>query len=238
MTWYTQDGFKVRLEWGIQALEALHETIDCAIVVDAISFSTCVSLAVERGAMIYPWPWKDESAQHYAASLGAEAASSERRFSGQGRSLSPCSLVDLPTGSRLVLPSPNGSAIAFRAAELGVTTWSGCFRNRTATARACADASRILVIPCGEKWPDGSLRPAAEDYLAAGSIIAALGGNMSPEAAAAAAAWQQCEIATLYECASARELSARGFADDVALCLAVDASNLGCRLQQGYFIAG
>lgn len=33
MTGYTQDGFKIRLEWGMQALEALHETIDCAIVV-------------------------------------------------------------------------------------------------------------------------------------------------------------------------------------------------------------
>lgn len=46
--------------------------------------------------------------------------------------------------------------------------------------------------PCGEGWPDGMLRPAIEDYVVAGGIIAAIGRDRcSPEAEGAVAAWQQ-----------------------------------------------
>lgn len=102
--------------------------------------------------------------------------------------------------------------------------------------RTCLKREVPGVLPCGERWPDGSLRPAVEDYAAAGAIIAAMGRkDCSPEAEAAVAAWQLCQqqnLRPLYECSSARELTQRGFAKDVDLCLDVDAAKLACRLSE------
>ncbi|PLR36416.1 hypothetical protein CYR32_08630 [Chimaeribacter coloradensis] len=239
MTWFSQNRFDVRLEWGLPAVEYLAGEADCAVIVDVMSFSTCVSLAVDNGARIYPYPWKEASAQAYGRQMGAFTASAERRFTGEGYSLSPASIRRLSAGDRLVLPSPNGSAVSFRAREKVPAVFSGCFRNLAATAEACRAYKRILLIPCGERWPDGILRPAVEDYVAAGGIIAALGReHSSPEAQAAAAAYhahRQQALRQLRECASAVELRERGFEEDIALCLEENAGIRACRLHGAYY---
>ena len=116
----------------------------------------------------------------------------------------------------------------------------GGLRNRTATARACASFGRILVVACGERWPDGSLRPALEDLVGAGGIVAALArADASPEARAAALAYAALGAdrrAALGDCASAREFVERGFAADVAPCLDKDASSVAARLVQDCFV--
>lgn len=238
--YFSQHAFDIRLEWGSAAAEHLAQEVDCVIVVDVMSFSTCVSLANEQGAMIAPWPWKDDSAQRYAAEMGAQAASIDRRFSDHAFTLSPASLLKIPAGTRLVLPSPNGSTVAFKAREKGVQVFTAGLRNRQATAAACRHFQRILVIPCGERWPDGSLRPAIEDYVAAGGIIAALGERQrSPEAEMALAAYQSAreqDFASLFQCASALELVERGFAADVDLCLSVDITQHASRLVDNFFV--
>lgn len=232
--WFSQGKFEVRLEWGLSAVEQLAGKVDCTVIVDVMSFSTCVSLAVNNGACVYPYPWKDASAIEYGMKIGASTASPDRRFSGEGYSLSPASLRNISDGEKLVLPSPNGSAVSFKARDAGIVVFSGCFRNISATANACRSFGRVLVIPCGERWPDGSLRPCIEDYVAAGGIIAAMGReNCSPEAQAAVAAWQHYQkqnLVLLRECSSALELTQRGFDEDVDLCLEVDKSKLECRL--------
>ena len=235
MQWFSQGNFGICLEWGLAAVEHLAGEVDCAVIVDVMSFSTCVSLAVDKGACIYPYPWKDVSASEYGRRIGARTASPDRRFSGKGYSLSPASIAKIGNGEKLVLPSPNGSAVSFRARDAGIAVFSGCFRNMSATANACRAFRRILLIPCGERWPDGSLRPAVEDYVAAGGIIAAIGRERgSPEAQAAVAAWEhhrKHHLAQLRECSSASELMQRGFAEDVELCLETDQSTRACRLR-------
>lgn len=231
---YSQSEFDIRLEWGGQAVDYLARNADCVIVVDVMSFSSCVSIAVDNGARIYPFPWKDKSALEYSARRGIRTASFDRRFTGEGYSLSPKSLQHITRGESILLPSPNGSSVSFRARDAGSSVFSGCFRNINATASACRNYKRILIIPCGERWPDGSLRPSVEDYVAAGAIISAIGRkNCSSEAQAAVAAWtfhKKTDLSLLYECSSAKELKLRGFAEDVALCLEQNAAGTACKL--------
>ncbi len=237
MNAFRQENFALRMEWGMAGVEHLAESVDCIIIVDVMSFSSCVSLVTNRGAFIYPWPWKDETAAEYGRKQQAKVASIDRRFTGEGFSLSPQSLLAIPRGTKLILPSPNGSAISFRARESDKAVFSGCLRNMAATAEACKSFEKILVVPCGERWPDGSLRPAIEDLTASGGIISLLqaaGRSVSPEAAAAVAVWQQ-GTEGLDRCASARELISRGFAEDVSLCLATDVDCQASQLRGDFY---
>lgn len=241
MRWSSQGKFEIRLEWGLSAVENLGSEVDCAIIVDVMSFSTCVSLAIDKGASIYPYPWKDASAIEYGKALGASTANIDRRFSGEGYSLSPTSIKNISKGVKLVLPSPNGSAVSFKASDAGITVFSGCFRNMTATADACRAFKRILLIPCGERWADGSLRPSIEDYVAAGGIIAALSReSCSPEAQAAVAVWRHYHahnLLLLRDCSSGVELIQRGFDEDVELCLEIDRSTQACCLRNNAYVS-
>ena len=239
MSYFLQSAHTIRLEWGAAAVRHLGSDSTCVIIIDVMSFATCVSIAVERGACVYPYPARDATAKHYAEQRSAVLASHERRSAG-AYSLSPASLLTAPAGLQLVLPSPNGAALAWQARAQGATVFCGCLRNRLATAAACRGFASILVVPCGERWPDQSLRPSLEDYVAAGGIIAAFDlPNLSPEARAAASVYDGLgtqRSSVLRSCSSALELLERGFAEDVELCLAEDVSSVACRLEQGAFI--
>jgi 2-phosphosulfolactate phosphatase len=240
MSYFSQAPYAVRLEWGPVGVQQLAPEVDCIVVLDVMSFSTCVDIAVGRGAVIYPYRWRDETAQKYGAERSAEVASGKRRF-GDGWSLSPSSMLKVPAGLRLVLPSPNGSASAYLAKEFGKDVFAACLRNLQATAAACRRYPRILVVPCGERWSeDDSLRPSLEDYLAGGGLVAALGrSNASPEAHAARLAYEGLGAGradALRGCGSAVELIGRGFAEDVELCLEEDVSRTACRLVDDHFV--
>jgi 2-phosphosulfolactate phosphatase len=196
--------------------------VDVLVVVDVLSFSTAVDVAVARGAVVYPARWTDEHA----------SMSRERPYS-----LSPASLTGIPSGTRLVLASTNGATICADAEELGARVIAGCLRNVSAVAAAAARAGDVVgVIAAGERWPDGGLRPAIEDLLGAGLIIAALAGEPSPEARAAIAAAEAVTLDELRSCASARELIERGFVEDVELALERDVSTAVPLLRDGGFV--
>lgn len=231
---FDQAEFDVRCEWGEQGIAQLAPISDAVVIVDVLSFSTCVEIAVSRGASVFPYRWHDESASAFAQSLQAELATKR----GSGYSLSPASLCALPAGTRLVLPSPNGATLSLATGN--VPTLIGCLRNRRAVAQAArAYGPRIAVIPCGERWNNGSLRPAFEDLVGAGAIISSLNGTRSPEAAAALAAWQCAQnhlLPQLKQCASGKELSERGFAQAVELAAQADCSECVPVLRQGAFV--
>lgn len=237
----------IRCEWGQAGVEALAPISDVVIIVDVLSFSTCVDIATARGASILPFSRKDDSAHQYAGEQNALLASPRRtagREVGQTSgtpvySLSPASLLTITSGTRLVLPSPNGATLS---GKTGATpTLAGCLRNAQAVARAATSfGTRIAVIPAGERWPDGTLRPAIEDWLGAGAIIHALAGERSPEAELAAAAFQHAHmgghLATLIERASSgKELIAEGFADDVRLACELNISDAVPHLHNGAY---
>ncbi|QCB94824.1 2-phosphosulfolactate phosphatase [Cellulomonas shaoxiangyii] len=224
---------RVRLEWGAGGASALAGVGTLAVVVDVLSFSTAVTVACAGGTVVHPYPLRDPAgAAALAARLGATLAA--RR--GDGRvSLSPASLRGLGPG-RLVLPSPNGATVSLAAAAAGAGVVLGCLRNAAAVGRAAAehlaaDASHdVLVVPAGERWPDGSLRPALEDLLGAGAVVTALVGaagesTTSPEAAAAATLWRSAPdpVDAVRRSTSGRELVDAGWGDDVRTATALDA---------------
>lgn len=228
MAYFDQEQFDVRCEWGITGVQNIAPS-EVIVVVDVLSFTTSVDVALACGATVFPYRWKDDSVVAYAQERLAEVASPRNRFDGK-YSLAPSSLVNALPGLRLVLPSPNGSSIAFEAMATGSAVVAGCIRNASAVAVwARRSGKRITVVPAGERWPDGSLRPAIEDLLGAGAIIRRLQGSLSPEANVAVAAfeslgdrlWEQMLL-----CSSGRELVERGFAADVELAAALDVSEI------------
>lgn len=231
-----QNAYEIRFEWGLSGLQALAPESNVVIIVDVLSFTTSVDIAVGNGAVVFPYRGTAEALQPFAASAGAIVARHGRQ-PGAGYSLSPSSLVDIPAGTRIVLPSPNGSKLSLAAGT--AVTLAGCLRNATAVAaRASQLGRRISVIAAGERWPDGSLRPGLEDLLGAGAILAQLTGSTSPEAETAVAAFNHArgDLRTaLQRCGSGRELIERGFAEDVVLAAQFDASDNAPCLTDGAY---
>ena len=233
----SQSEFDIRFEWGAAGIEHLALISDAIIIVDALSFTTTVSMAVKRGAVIYPYPQRDKSIEAYARSVGALVAG--HRSEGS-YSLSPASVKGIAPGTKLVLPSLNGGALSLMTGNR--PTLAGCFRNSKAVAEKSKQyGNKIAVIAAGEKWPeDGSLRPAFEDFVGAGAIISHLRGSISPEAASAQAAFlglQNELFSGLLNCTSGKELTEMGYFEDVCLAAKLDVDDCAPVLLEGAYRA-
>jgi len=235
---YNQQEFEIRLEWGIHGIEVLAPVSDVIIIVDILSFSTCVDIATNKGAIIYPYSWKDETAINYAQSIGAELANFTRKYS-EGYSLSPTSLTNIRAKTKLVLPSPNGSTLTLSTKT--AITLCGSLRNARAIAKfAMGRGKKISVIPAGEQWADKTLRPAFEDLLGAGAIISFLSGDLSPESNAALAVYNELKanvFTQIRNCTSGKELLERGFEKDIQLACDFNSSENVPLFVDGAYIA-
>lgn len=235
---HRQTLYSLCLDWGPTGADAIGRGCHVAVVVDVLSFTTTLTVAADRGITIYPYRWSDESAATFARERDAVLAVGRSRATNGQVSLSPASVRAAPAMSRLVLPSPNGSTIAARLAGTSGDVIGVGLRNRRAAAesllrrRRLDPALRVAVIAAGERWHDGSLRPAVEDLWGAGALVSALveGGwtGLSPEARAAAAAFEAVadEVGNaLLHSASGRELVEIGHADDVETAARLDESD-------------
>lgn len=232
---FDQIDFEVRCEWGKQGVLQLAPISDVIIIVDVLSFSTCVEIVNSQGAIAYPYQWQDQSAKAFAQSINAELA--DKRGSSS-YSLSPASLISITPKTRLVLPSPNGSSLSLAVTTVPILT--GCLRNCQAVALAAMKYGRkIAIIPAGEQWGDGSLRPSFEDLVGAGAIINYLKGSLSPEAELALAAYRgtyQTLEHLIKHCGSGQELIQRGFERDVELAAELNISTCVPTLIDGAYI--
>lgn len=241
MTHYAdQRAYAIRCEWDAQGVTTLARA-DVVIIVDVLSFCTTVDVALGRGAHVLPYGGATVDAPAFAQEHEAVIAGSRTSWASP-YSISPASLTTIPTGTRLVVPSPNGSRLAALAGERGSFVVAGCLRNAAAVAAwAKAHAETICVIPAGERWSDGGLRPAIEDMVGAGAIVSHLEGARSPEAEAAVALFEATRerlAAYLLEVASGRELVERGYEADVLLAAQLNVSSLAPTLVDGAFVDG
>jgi len=247
---------KARFEWGAGGALALAQSCAVVVVVDVLSFTTSVVLAVGRGTELFACA-SDQEGRELAGATGSElAVSRHEQDAGHPWSLSPASIAAAPTVERLVLPSPNGSAISALVARSGAggggtssdagtagTAGTGgtpvvaaCLRNASAVVAWLLDrgygptTAPIGVIAAGERWPDGSLRPAIEDLFGAGLVLAGLrtaGIRLLPEATVAARSVLGLPPARLADLVRAStsglELRVAGYGQDVELAVEVDA---------------
>lgn len=221
---YDQSDSTTRFEWGAEGIRHVAPGSACVVIVDVLRFSTAVDVAVANGARVYPYRHADASALAFAQRIGGQLAN------GLPYSLSPASLTSIPTGTCLVLPSPNGATLALLAAEIGVPhVFAGCLRNATAVAAAVRRiGGTVTVVAAGERWGGG-----------AGALIAALEATApSPEAFAAFAAFGAASfdlLAHLQRCSSGRELRQRDLQQDIVIVAELDGSALAPELQSGAF---
>lgn len=230
---FGQEGCRLRLEWGAEGVVALGGQCAVIVIVDVLSFSTSVDIVVARGGAVRPVRWADRA--------------SAARPADPSWTLRPSSLVSVPAGTVLELASANGATLCSLAESTGAIVLAGCLRNAHAVAmaaRSLAEDGPIGVIPAGERWgvnitgtaDAGPLRPAVEDLLGAGAVMASLlgYGSASVEAALAAEmfAWASVED-VLAGCVSGRELIAAGHAADVTLAADLNASTAVPRLTNG-----
>lgn len=246
---YDQHPYRVRLEWGRRGVREAATRGDVIIVVDTLSFSSAVATAVAHGIDVYPLS-EDDDAAAFARMKDAEPAVHRDEVPERGRfSLSPLTFeTDAGTGTRVVAASPNGATCA-RIARDAPYVFAGSLLNAAAVASAVADILReternATIVPCGERWQtpgdDGVLRFAIEDYIAAGAIVSYIEADASPEASAAEAAYHGAKaslLSTLLDCASGRELVAKGYEADVRFCAKINAYDVAPELRNERFAA-
>lgn len=204
----TQSKYEVRFDWGREGLASVAQGAGVIVVIDSISFTTTVGLAVEHGLEVVPFDGSGEPADA-AARLDAVLAG-PRGASGitlSPSSITPENVAAIAPQSRVLVESLNGSRLSAAAAVFGVPVVAASLRNRTAVAQwilqhqvDTGNRLRVAVVAAGEARADGSTRFAVEDLLVAGAVIDALASvgidYAAPEAAAACAAYLGLKRAT------------------------------------------
>ena len=98
-----------------------------------------------------------------------------------------------------------------------------------------------IADAAGERWADGSLRPAIEDMIGAGAVLHALGLPCSPEAEVARQAFlgSRNRLAELVRgSVSGRELIGRGYPADVDAAIECNVSSAAPLLLNGAYSNG
>jgi 2-phosphosulfolactate phosphatase len=208
-------------------------------VVDVLSFTTTVAVAARSGTEVFPCADED-AGRRLAEVMSAQLAVSRHEVDASHPwSLSPASIAAAPTVARLVLPSPNGSAISAVVGEAGTSVVAGCLRNVAAVVAWLLGngygkaTAPIGVIAAGECWADHSLRPAIEDLFGGGLVLAGLAAGGVPLSAEATVAARsvtglpRSQVADLVRTStSGAELSVAGYRDDVELAVDIDADGV------------
>lgn len=249
---HRQGSARIRFEQGLTGGLAIAEDVAAVVVVDVLSFTTAVGVVLDGGGRVWPCPWDDDeratalALQHDAVL----AVGRSRARAAGGVSLSPVSLR-AASPQRLVLPSPNGSRLCAELAGRAPVVVAACLRNAAAVARwltdlaGGVDSASVAVVAAGERWPDGSLRPAVEDVWGAGAVVDRLvalgwtGLSQEARAARAASSATQDDVGSaLLECSSGAELVAAGHRGDVLVAAEPDTSDRVPVLRDGCLSAG
>ncbi|MFE6101971.1 hypothetical protein ACFVQ4_18625 [Streptomyces laurentii] len=194
----------------------------CVVVVDVLSFTTAVGVAVEAGSAVHPYRRRDASAETYAREKDAVRGRVRKVPPGPRRLAR--TLAALSESSEYVQyeddppPCDRGSAS------------EGRMKRRDGASEASAVHQTPRALPCGRT----ALLPG-HDLAALRAACPDL--TLTPEATAAATLWTATKgpVAALRGCASGRELYAYGCPQDVEVAAETDASTTVPVLVDGAF---
>ena len=131
--------------------------------------------------------------------------------------------------------------MTLEAATRSDVVLAACLRNAQAVATTAERLGRTInVIPCGERWHGGALRPALEDAIGAGAILTHLTGSRSVEAEACVALFERHKAElrdVLAQTSSGRELEARGHVRDKEYAAALNVSTIVPRFDGVAYVA-
>jgi 2-phosphosulfolactate phosphatase len=239
--------YRCTLAWGRRGLAEAASRGDIVVVVDVLSFSTCVVTATQREGVVIPCGHEDDPSE-LAARLDARlAVRREDDPERSGFTLSPLSFLAIESGARVVLPSPNGAACSVLGAGASFL-FAGAIVNATAVGHTVSRLVEstdhtVTIVAAGERYEtpsdDGVIRFAVEDYLGAGAILAAIDAEKSPEAAVCESAFVQVRHRigeVLWGSESGLELRERGYKDDVHFGAQLDRFSAVPVLVDGAFV--
>lgn len=234
------------LECGPEGASLAAARGDIIVIVDVLCFTTCVGLAVSRQAEVYPCSESDDVFT-LADNLGGVAGVRRREVPQRGMySLSPPTYLNIQSGTKVLLRSPNGAFCSLKAAPSSLVLAGALVNARAigdAAVREATDSGHdITVVACGEardpQHPAAGARFALEDYLGVGAIIAHIGVQKSIEA-------QVCEetflryrdrlLDLLLECQSGKEQVDYGYRCDVDYSAQLDILDSVPMLDHGWY---
>lgn len=222
----TTPPYRCTLAWGRRGLGEAASRGDIVVVVDVLSFSTCVVTAAQHGGAIIPCSLSDDASNLASRHGAVVAVRREEQSEAHPYSLSPLSYVRMGPGAKVVLPSPNGGACTSLGAGASFL-FAGALVNATAVGHLItrlveSTDHTVTIVAAGERYEmasdDGVIRFAVEDFIGAGAILAAIDADKSPEAAVCESAFVQVRHRVgevLWGCESGLELRDRGWKDDV-----------------------
>lgn len=60
---YLQNKYDIRLEWGAEDVSHLAPNSEAVIIIDILSFTTCIDIYLSREATVYPFTWRRDRAR-------------------------------------------------------------------------------------------------------------------------------------------------------------------------------
>lgn len=202
-----------------------------AIVVDLLRASTTIICAIQNGAQ-QVIPFRDAGdAVAIANRLGGERVLGGERdgvkIPGFDLGNSPLEYTPDAVANKTVLLSTTNGTSAIQAAAAARRLYIGALINRSAVARAAADAAQDITIVCA--GTEGNF--SADDALAAGAIVAAItalnpGVMLEDFALCAERLYQDYREGRLdpAQFFHYKRLARLGFTDDLDLCFREDAT--------------
>ena len=207
------------------------------VVVDAFRASTTITVLVSKGARVVPVASVEE-----AAAARTDFRIGERgsvKVAGFDFGNSPTEILgsDIPSGSKIVLSTTNGTRVV-EAARGARTILTGAFVNAGILAEELTggayDGAEIVVVGCG--WEG---RRVSEDEAAAGAILYRLrsrGAELDGRARRVVESYLSRPVRALLNNSAARRLKRLGYEEDIEFCLVEDAVPVVPRLVGDAFV--